>query len=123
MTNLITLDGMSHFPKEFLDLKSFNSSKAQALNDIESSLEDIEQTAHGAKDQSQIHRASSGVAGALPSDNRLLGINDDHDNRLINSRPSLNNNGNNRPTDQVYSNDNLIRLGSEPMPNVAANNL
>ena len=122
VTNLITLDGMSHFPKEFLDLKSFNSNKAQALNDIESSLEDIEQTAHGAKDQSQIHRASSAVAGALPAENRLLGINDDHDNRLINSRPSLNNNGN-RPTDQVFSNDNLIRLGSEPMPNTLSNDI
>ena len=34
------------------------------------------------------------------------------DNRLINSRPSLA-----RPTDQLFSNQNLIRLGSEPMPN------
>lgn len=41
---------MSHFPKEFLDLKSFNSGKAQALNDIESSQDDIERTANGAKD-------------------------------------------------------------------------
>ena len=58
VTNLITLDGMSHFPKEFLDLKAFNSNKAQAINDIESSQEeDIEQTAHGAKDQSLINRA------------------------------------------------------------------
>ena len=33
MTNLITLDGMSHFPREFLDLKAFNSNKAQAVGD------------------------------------------------------------------------------------------
>ena len=31
VTNLITLDGISHFPKEFLDLKAFNSTKAQAI--------------------------------------------------------------------------------------------
>lgn len=53
MTNLITLDGMAYFPRDFLDLKSFNSNKAQAINDIESSQEeDIEQTANGAKDGS-----------------------------------------------------------------------
>lgn len=40
-TNLITLDGVSHFPKEFLDLKAFNSNKAQALVDTESSHEDL----------------------------------------------------------------------------------
>jgi len=39
VTNLITLDGMQHFPKEFLDLKSFHSNKAQALVDTESSQE------------------------------------------------------------------------------------
>jgi len=37
VTNLITLDGMSQFPKEFLDLKAFNSNKARAIADIESS--------------------------------------------------------------------------------------
>jgi len=28
VTNLITLDGMAHFPKEFLDLQAFHSEKA-----------------------------------------------------------------------------------------------
>ena len=32
---MITLDGKSHFPKDFLDLKSFNSSKAQAIVDAD----------------------------------------------------------------------------------------
>ena len=53
VTNLITLDGNSHFPKEFLDLKSFHSNKAQAIIDAESSQEvDAEQTANGARDGS-----------------------------------------------------------------------
>ena len=42
MTNLITLDGMSHFPKEFLDLKAYHSNKAQIINDTDTSQEDIE---------------------------------------------------------------------------------
>ena len=95
VTNLITLDGYSHFPKEFLDLKSFNSNKAQAINDLESSQEDIERTAHGAKDQSLINRAAShAVVNNLPAVDRHVrhesgGIIDMGDNRLINSRPSL----------------------------------
>ena len=39
VSNLITLDGISMFPKEFLDLKAFHSNKAQAINDSESSVE------------------------------------------------------------------------------------
>jgi len=49
VTNLITLDGMSHFPKEFLDLKSFHSNKAQAIVDVHES-HDEDQTAQGLKD-------------------------------------------------------------------------
>lgn len=46
MTNLITLDGTSFFPKSFIDLKAFHSNKAQVLNDTESSQEDIDKTGH-----------------------------------------------------------------------------
>ena len=112
MTNLITLDGMSHFPKEFLDLKAYHSNKAQIINDTDTSQEDIEQTAHGAKDQSLNNRNTAAVPNSLSAVNRDTGLLDMGDNRLINSRPSLA-----RPTDQLFSNQNLIRLGSEPMPN------
>lgn len=112
VTNLITLDGMSHFPKEFLDLKAYHSNKAQIINDTDTSQEDIEQTAHGAKDQSLNNRNTAAVPNSLSAVNRDSGALDMGDNRLINSRPSLI-----RPTDQLFSNQNLIRLGSEPMPN------
>lgn len=112
MTNLITLDGMSHFPKEFLDLKAYHSNKAQIINDTDTSQEDIEKTAHGAKDQSLNNRNTAAVPNSLSAVNRDTGALDMGDNRLINSRPSLA-----RPTDQLFSNQNLIRLGSEPMPN------
>ena len=39
-TNIITLDGVSYFTKEFLDLKAFHSTKAQAIVDTESGEED-----------------------------------------------------------------------------------
>ena len=86
------------------------------MQDIESSQEeDIEQTANGAKDQSLLQRASSAVAN-IPVENRLAGIGGgvaavQGDNRLIGSRSGA------RPDDQLFSNNNLIRLGSEPMPN------
>ena len=35
-SNIITLDGVFFFTKEFLDLKSFHSTKAQAIVDTES---------------------------------------------------------------------------------------
>ena len=35
LTNLLTLDGIQYFPKDFIDLKSFNSNKAQAMGDDE----------------------------------------------------------------------------------------
>ena len=38
--NVITLDGVSYFAKEFLDLKAFHSTKAQAIVDTESEEED-----------------------------------------------------------------------------------
>lgn len=95
-------------------MKAFNSNKAQAINDIESDIEDIEQTAHGVKEISMNNRASA-VAN-IPVENRLVGIVDVGDNRLINSRPALT-----RPTDQVFSNDTLIRLGSEAMPSIPRN--
>lgn len=38
-TNIITLDGVSYFTKEFLDLRSFHSTKAQAIVDSESDEE------------------------------------------------------------------------------------
>lgn len=41
-----------------------------------------------------------------------MGILDSGDNRLIGSRG-----GQSRQNDQLFSNNNLIRLGSEPMPN------
>lgn len=54
MTNLITLDGVSHFPKEFLDLKAFSSNKAQAIVDSDMSQEeDFDHTAYGNKDISR----------------------------------------------------------------------
>ena len=91
---------MAHFPKEFLDLKAFNSNKAQAINDSDSSREeDFEQTAHGAKDQSINNRP------VVPVENRLVGILEAGDNRLIG-----------RPMDQVFSNnDNLLRRSSEQL--------
>jgi len=39
-TNIITLDGVFFFTKEFLDLKEFHSTKAQAIVDSESEEED-----------------------------------------------------------------------------------
>ena len=54
VTNLITLDGVNHFPKEFLDLKAFNSNKAQAIVDKDSDQEeeDANKTAHGDREAS-----------------------------------------------------------------------
>lgn len=45
-----------------------------------------------------MNNRASAIAN-IPVDNRLVGALDTGDNRLI------------RPTDQVFSNDNLIRLG------------
>ena len=39
-TNIITLDGVFFFTKEFLDLKEFHSTKAQAIVDEESDEDD-----------------------------------------------------------------------------------
>ena len=90
MTNLITLDGLSHFPKAFLDLKSFNSNKAKAIGEGEQSedQEDFEQTAHGGLSLAN-HRASHAANIANPIiDSRLL-AGADSDSRLIkmNARP------------------------------------
>ena len=52
MTNLITLDGMSEFPKEFLDLKSFHSNKAQALVDSDQS-QDFDKTGQSNKEATE----------------------------------------------------------------------
>ena len=60
-------------------------------------------------------RASSAVA-RIPVENRLAGIIDSGDNRLIGGRGGQATSGA-RPNDQLFSNNNLIRLGSEPMPN------
>ena len=90
MTNLITLDGMSHFPKEFLDLKAFHSNKAQAICDVESSQDDVEQTAQERREASMNNRASNAAGNNIlipAADSRL--VNDDNtDNRLLNSRPT-----------------------------------
>jgi len=71
---------MFHWPKEFLDLKVFNSNKAQAMVDIESSIDEVEQTAHG-KENNTSHvvavtgqNAAANVSNAAPgADARLLG--------------------------------------------------
>ena len=34
-TNLLSLDGKSYFPREFVDFKQFNSTKAHAIGDSE----------------------------------------------------------------------------------------
>lgn len=39
MANLITLDGIHQFPKQFLDLKQFNSNKAQVMGESDESEE------------------------------------------------------------------------------------
>ena len=50
VTNLITLDGLNHFPREFLDLKAFNSNRGHAIIDKDSEEEEVEnKTAHGAE--------------------------------------------------------------------------
>ena len=61
MTNLITLDGVNHFPKEFFDLKAFNSNKAQAIVDKDSDQEeeDANKTAHGDREASIQNRGSA----------------------------------------------------------------
>ena len=95
VTNLITLDGMQHFPREFLDLKAFNSNKAQAICDVESSQEEeIERT--GGREAGDRRRSGSQpttpattthaqrAAGAAP-DSRLI-MNESAENRLINLR-------------------------------------
>ena len=82
VTNLITLDGMSHFPKEFLDLKAFNSNKACVIADTESSQEDMEKTANGLRDASASINPPPIRANGQ---DRLLGTNEP-DRRLINVR-------------------------------------
>ena len=67
VTNLITLDGRSHWPREFLDLKAFNSNKAQAVAEIESSQDEIDQTGHP--------REASNAAVAQP---QVVNVNPDN---------------------------------------------
>lgn len=94
MTNLITLDGLSHFPKAFLDLKSFNSNKAKAIGEGDESedKEDFEATAHGGlslANQRAAHPAN--IANPIIDSRLLAGA--DSDSRLINmnARPQSEN--------------------------------
>jgi len=68
VTNLITLDGVSHFPKEFLDLKAFSSNKAQAIVDSDNSLEeDFDHTGYANKDISRGASILAPVSAAVQS--------------------------------------------------------
>ena len=42
LPNLLTLDGLQYFPKDFIDLKAFNSNKAQAMGDEEAQEDEKE---------------------------------------------------------------------------------
>jgi hypothetical protein len=64
LTNLITLDGFSYFPKQFLDIKQFHSDKAQALDDDEES-EMEQKTSAKPRDRS---RSPEQVPGAIISE-------------------------------------------------------
>ena len=40
--NMLTLDGVSYFPREFIDFKQFNSTKAHVIADEEDDEEHVE---------------------------------------------------------------------------------